>query len=128
LCVVLVTKKSETGNEKFLNSFRKYVQSSSLTRNERVKFAYIYEDTQKNVIQSFSKGDTSGTDDTQSKVIILWRMEKNHLSYNWLSKGWDIDNIQDSRNHLEDQVKHLLNSDQSLAYRVILPEFNNEHA
>ncbi|XP_076086499.1 dnaJ homolog subfamily C member 16-like [Mytilus galloprovincialis] len=128
LCVVLVTKKSETGNEKFLNSFRKYVQSSSLTRNERVKFAYIYEDTQKNVIQSFSKGDTSRTDDTQSKVIILWRMEKNHLSYNWLSKGWDIDNIQDSRNHLEDQVKHLLNSDQSLAYRVILPEFNNEHA
>lgn len=70
--MVLVTKKSETDNEKFLNSFRKYVQSSSLTRNERVKFAYIYEDTQKNVIQSFSKGDTSGTDDTQSKVMFWY--------------------------------------------------------
>lgn len=128
LCVVLLTKKSEAENKKFLNSYRNFVQSSPLTRNDRVKFAYIYEDAQNNIVQTLSKGDNSVEDKTQSKIVILWRMERNHLTYNWLETGWNIEKLEDSQKYLEEQVKHLLNSDQSLSYKAILPEFNNEHA
>lgn len=62
------------------------------------------------------------------QVVIIWRMERNHLSYNWLSSGWSLDNEMASRKHLEEQVQLLLNTDQSLAYRVMVPEFNNEHS
>lgn len=71
LCVVLLTKKSEAENKKFLNSYRNFVQSSPLTRNDRVKFAYIYEDAQNNIVQTLSKGDNSVEDKTQSKVFII---------------------------------------------------------
>jgi hypothetical protein len=62
-------------------------------------------------------------------VVIIWRVERNHLSYEWLKTALTKEeDIQDLRAELEDRVKQLLNSDKSLAYRTILPEFHNEHA
>lgn len=61
--------------------------------------------------------------------MIIWRVERNHLSYEWLknalTKEEDIYNL---REELEVRVQQLLNSDQSLAFKTILPDFHNEHS
>ncbi|KAJ8320887.1 hypothetical protein KUTeg_002474 [Tegillarca granosa] len=128
LCIILVTKKSEEHDE-YRELFRKYVQKSELSQNERVNFVYIYEETQQLFIQTLAKGGNFQLQNNILKVAIIWRKERNHLSYEWLKDGWFMEKKQmkDSEKHLENRVKELLNSDKSLVYDAVLPEFHNEH-
>ncbi|KAJ8320891.1 hypothetical protein KUTeg_002478 [Tegillarca granosa] len=128
LCIILVTKKSDEHDE-YRELFRKYVQKSELSQNERVNFVYIYEETQQLFIQTLAKGGNFQLQNNILKVAIIWRKERNHLSYEWLKDGWFMEKKQmkDSEKHLENRVKELLNSDKSLVYDAVLPEFHNEH-
>ncbi|XP_062581123.1 dnaJ homolog subfamily C member 16-like [Saccostrea cucullata] len=126
LCVVLITKKSEE-NER--TKFRRYLQKSSFLNHERVRFTYMYEETQANIIKTLNENEESDSSGAEKNVVIIWRVEKNHLSYEWLKNALTKDSdMHDLQKELEMRVKQLLNSDESLTYRTILPEFHNEHA
>ncbi|XP_033763576.1 dnaJ homolog subfamily C member 16-like [Pecten maximus] len=129
LCVVLLTKKAKD-NEKYRESFRQYIRRSPFLQQDRVRFTYIYEDTQKDFVKSLTKGSKSVIQKNAAKVVLIWRMDIHHLSYDWLKSGWsgDPQRLQECEEYLEEKVKLLLNSDQSLAYKILLPEFHNEHA
>lgn len=126
LCIVLISKKAEESERK---KFRRYLRKSMFLNNERVRFTYIYEETQSNVIQTLNKNEDTENKKTMKNVVIIWRVERNHLSYEWLknalTKEEDIYNL---REELEGRVQQLLNSDQSLAFKTILPDFHNEHS
>nr|XP_022341164.1 dnaJ homolog subfamily C member 16-like [Crassostrea virginica]XP_022341165.1 dnaJ homolog subfamily C member 16-like [Crassostrea virginica] len=126
LCVVLVSKKTDENERK---KFRRYLRKSIFFNHERVRFTYIYEETQANVIETLNKNEDVDKDRTTKNVVIIWRVERNHLSYEWLNnalkKEEDIYNLKEE---LEERLHKLLNSDESLAYKTILPEFHNEHA
>ena len=55
LCVVLFTKKGPE-DDPSRDVFRRYTQGSSLSANDRVKFTYIYEDTQQDFVRTLAKG------------------------------------------------------------------------
>ena len=62
------------------------------------------------------------------QVAILWRMERNHLSFEWLRFGFNVKDQAVSERELEERVNSLLNSGDSLAFKTVLPEFYNEHS
>ncbi|KAK3104728.1 hypothetical protein FSP39_008781 [Pinctada imbricata] len=125
LCVVLITQKADE-NQRTL--FRKYLQRSSLANHDRVRFTYVYKETQGSVIETLNKRKSPDIGSDTLKIAILWRMERNHLSYEWLKWGYSIHDQPVSEKELEERVHYLLNSGDSLAFKTILPEFYNEHS
>lgn len=53
--MILFTKKSEE-HDSYRDRFRKYSQRSSLAGNERVKFTYLYQETQQEFVRALTKG------------------------------------------------------------------------
>lgn len=75
LCIVLISKKAEESERK---KFRRYLRKSMFLNNERVRFTYIYEETQSNVIQTLNKNE-----DTENKKTM--KVEYNTISLTYFS-------------------------------------------
>ncbi|KAK3600257.1 hypothetical protein CHS0354_039724 [Potamilus streckersoni] len=129
LCVVIVTKKKKE-HDQYRESFRKYSQRSKLAGHERIKFSYIYEDTQKDFVLALMKERMQENDTAPLKVAILWRIEEKKLTYEWLETGWDLQSEKEKicEEKLENRLTVLLTTDSILPYRTNLPELYNEHA
>ncbi|KAL3862741.1 hypothetical protein ACJMK2_008694 [Sinanodonta woodiana] len=129
LCVVLVTKKKKE-HDQYRESFRKFSQKSKLAGHERIKFSYIYEDTQKDFVLALMKERIQENDTAPLKVAILWRVEEKKLTYEWLETGWDLQREKEKicEEKLENRLTVLLTTDSILPYRTNLPELYNEHA
>lgn len=61
LCIVLISKKAEESERK---KFRRYLSKSMFLNNERVRFTYIYEETQSNVIETLNKNEDTENEKT----------------------------------------------------------------
>jgi len=51
--------------------FRRFSQSSSLSNHERVRFTYMYEDTQQEFVKALTKGKQRGLEDGPLRVCIV---------------------------------------------------------
>ncbi|XP_059178556.1 dnaJ homolog subfamily C member 16-like [Physella acuta] len=126
LCVALVTKKVDEHDEA-RNSFRHFAMHTRVP-NERVKFVYIYADVQQSFINALTKGNETRSK-TVVEVVIIWRQDTHRLSYEFLEHGWSLDpeTLPLSREKLEERLTQILNGDNLLPYKAIVPEFYNEH-
>ncbi|XP_005101904.2 dnaJ homolog subfamily C member 16 [Aplysia californica] len=126
LCVTLICKKSESHDEARI-SFREFAQNSPLG-SERIRFTYLYEDTQQNFVKALTKGNQTRSQ-TILEVAILWRTDTRKLSYEFVPHGWSLDPqySPQSRQQLEKRLTELLRGDALLPYRATVPEFYNEH-
>ncbi|XP_046332432.2 dnaJ homolog subfamily C member 16-like [Haliotis rufescens] len=126
-CVVLVTKQS-VDHDPHRVSFRNFAQSKKFS-DDKVKFVYIYEDTQHKFISTLTKGNVTRKESTV-EVAIMWRMDSQKLNYEFLESGWSINSerVGASREQLEARLHTLLTSDRLLPYKAIFTELYNEHA
>ncbi|ESO88811.1 hypothetical protein LOTGIDRAFT_218980 [Lottia gigantea] len=127
LCVVLVTKKAnEHDNHRAL--FRQFAVDSKFPQ-ERVRFTYMYEDTQEKFIKALTMGNKTRSNDVL-EVAILWKMDTKRINYEFLEYGWNIreNSIGLSRNSLNARLHELLENNGYLMYKVVVPEVYNEHA
>ncbi|KAK6175697.1 hypothetical protein SNE40_014098 [Patella caerulea] len=125
-CVVLITeKKAEYDNHRTL--FRNFATASKFPP-QRVKFTYMYKDTQDRFISTLTRGNKTRSNNIL-EVAIIWRMDTRKLNYEFLEAGWNIDenSIGLSRKSLENRLHELLSNEHFLPYKAVIPEVYNEH-
>ncbi|XP_014787454.1 dnaJ homolog subfamily C member 16 [Octopus bimaculoides] len=128
LCVVLLTLKTEE-HDTHRTLFRNYVQQAPSFQN-RVTFSYIFKDVQYRFVDALLEGSHSGETDDRLKIAVLWRMNKNHINYEWIEPGWskELHENQVVCQNMEKHLQELLVSSNQLHYTATYTSFYNEHS
>lgn len=60
--------------------------------------------------------------ETNHHIVILWRKDQNHLKYEWLEGGWEVEPEKQnaSRESLKAAVQRLLHSNQPMPYETVV--------
>lgn len=60
--------------------------------------------------------------ETNHHIVILWRKDQNHLKYEWLEGGWEVEpeKHNTSREVLKETVQRLLHSNQPMTYETVV--------
>lgn len=127
-CVILVTKQT-TDHDCYRSSFRSYVQQAP-TFQDRVRFTYVYKETQSQFVDALLNGNSSSEPEgSQLKLTILWRVDKKRLNYEWVEPGWSMDSELNAltRQNLEKRLQHLFTNTDRLLHTAVLPDLYNEH-
>ncbi|WAR14010.1 DJC16-like protein [Mya arenaria] len=119
LCVVLITKKGPA-QDGTREQFRQYSQASKLNGNERVRFTYMFEDTQADFVNTLMMKGKQKEADEALKVAILWRVEKYQLKYEWLETGWQAEQRARCSKALDSRLNVLLTTDTVMPYNINL--------
>ncbi|CAD6995471.1 unnamed protein product, partial [Ceratitis capitata] len=123
LCVILITENNDSHNNARI-AFRNIALQTEYSR-ERVRFAYIFKEKQKDFINSITRGSKDGQ---LSEIVIIWRRDHTHIRYEWikgLHLSWDIslyasnqDFINVTQKHLDNTIQRLLKTSESFAYET----------
>ncbi|KAG1678845.1 DnaJ subfamily C member 16 [Nymphon striatum] len=126
LCVVLLTQKS-SDHERYREAMRDYLHSHRFNK-ARVRFAYIFEESQKEFVQALSEGKEMNEASTP-QIVIIWRRDLSNIKYQWLKEGWNIqaEKFNSSQEALEVTIKQLLRTSEALPYNAVLKELTDEH-
>ncbi|XP_011637350.1 dnaJ homolog subfamily C member 16 [Pogonomyrmex barbatus] len=131
LCAVLISQQNSPLHDVARHKFRQAALESSYS-TERVRYAYVFKDTQSEFVSALSAGEGSPLEPLLH-IVIIWRRDANHLKYEWLPHGW-VEAIQDdriwneTRRHLEKTIQRLLRSTEALPYAAVVGELADEHA
>lgn len=127
LCVVLVTQNSPDYNPHRAR-LRDYVREKGFPA-ERVRFVFIYEENQKEFVNTLSLGEESPKDPT-SHLVILWRRNQNMVQYQWISSPWidKAEKLNETKQELENALSRLLRTSDALPYDARLNSLTDEHA
>ncbi|XP_024875532.1 dnaJ homolog subfamily C member 16 [Temnothorax curvispinosus] len=131
LCAVLISQQSSTLHDVARHKFRQAALESSYS-TERVRYAYVFKDTQPEFVSALSTGEGSPLEPLLH-IVIIWRRDANHLKYEWLPHGW-VEVVQDdriwneTRRHLEKTIQRLLRATEALPYAAVVGELADEHA
>ncbi|XP_012156595.1 dnaJ homolog subfamily C member 16 isoform X2 [Ceratitis capitata] len=133
LCVILITENNDSHNNARI-AFRNIALQTEYSR-ERVRFAYIFKEKQKDFINSITRGSKDGQ---LSEIVIIWRRDHTHIRYEWikgLHLSWDIslyasnqDFINVTQKHLDNTIQRLLKTSESFAYETYVNNLFDEHA
>ncbi|KAG5889837.1 hypothetical protein JTB14_023162 [Gonioctena quinquepunctata] len=125
LCVVLVTSASKA-HDPHRQSFRAYTQQSPFS-SDKVRFAYIYQDTQYQFVQSLvPEGEMI---QPLLRIVIMWRRDTSHVKYEWIKGKWEMEkNLSDTSSLLEKTISRLLRSNEALANEALVKDLFDEHA
>ncbi|EFN79950.1 dnaJ homolog subfamily C member 16 [Harpegnathos saltator] len=131
LCAVLISQQNSPLHDIARHKFRQAALESSYS-SERVRYTYIFKDTQPEFVSALSASEDSPLEPL-SHIVIIWRRDANHLKYEWLPNGW-ADAAQDeriwneTRRHLEKTIQKLLRATEALPYAAVIEELADEHA
>ena len=125
LCVILITENSENHNHA-RQALRKIALESTYSP-ERVRFAYIFKEKQLEFINAISVN--SGSNDTNLRLVIIWRRDAKHIKYEWLKeiniqKVLSVENntVDASYNHTKQKINEvimkLLRSSEALSFEA----------
>ena len=129
-CVILLTKKTPD-HDCYRSSFRSYVTQQAPTFQDRVRFTYIYRDTQYQFVDALLNGNSSSeANESSLKLTILWRVDEKQMNYEWVEPGWTKDSELNAltRQNLEKRLQQLFTNTDRLLHMAMLPDFYNEHA
>lgn len=131
LCVVLFTKQGQHEKEKTV--LRLLATDKKYQNQQRLRFLYLYEDVQKEVLVSFNDGvkeDSCADNSTAPKVIVLWNKGKKEVRYDWLRKGWCVsdEELAMTKARMTVMLDDLLSGQGKLRYTSRMPFILNEHA
>nr|XP_043066068.1 dnaJ homolog subfamily C member 16 isoform X2 [Drosophila bipectinata] len=128
LCVVLITNNS-VNNEIERNTLRNIALKREYNY-ERVRFAYMFKERQKNFIKAISKGFKESN---IPHIVVLWRRDDKHLKYEWIfgvAKGNSSATgilANSTKHEVSRTVRRLLKSSESFNYEAVVQLFN-EHS
>ncbi|XP_064461330.1 dnaJ homolog subfamily C member 16-like [Ornithodoros turicata] len=127
LCVVMVTQNSPS-YDPHRARLREYVREKGFP-TERVRFVFIYEENQKDFVNTLSLGEESPKDPT-SHLVILWRRNQNMVQYQWISSPWqdNTEKLNETKQELENALSRLLHTSDALPYDARLNSLTDEHA
>nr|XP_058959875.1 dnaJ homolog subfamily C member 16-like [Pocillopora verrucosa] len=131
LCVVLFTKQGQNDKEKL--ALRLFATDKKYLSERRLKFLYIYEDVQRDLVEEFKDGvkaDSCAENKTASKVIVLWNKGQKQVRYDWLPGGWCVNESEEplTKARLSVMLEDLLSGEGKLRYTSSIPRIYNEHA
>ncbi|XP_015179944.1 PREDICTED: dnaJ homolog subfamily C member 16 isoform X1 [Polistes dominula] len=131
LCAVLISQQNSAVHDLARHKFRQAALESSYS-TERVRYTYVFKDTQPEFVSALSAGEGSPLEPLMH-IVIIWRRDANHLKYEWLSKGWfeaaqDENKWNETRHTLEQTLQRLLCASEALSYAAIVGELADEHA
>ncbi|XP_043250790.1 dnaJ homolog subfamily C member 16 [Colletes gigas] len=131
LCAVLISQQNNPLHDLARHKFRQAALESSYG-TERVRYTYVFKDTQPEFVSALSTGEGSPLEPLLH-IVIIWRRDANHLKYEWLPTGW-IEAAQDegqwneTRHNLEQTIQRLLRASEALPYAAVVGELADEHA
>ncbi|XP_029155802.1 dnaJ homolog subfamily C member 16 [Nylanderia fulva] len=131
LCAVLISQQNSPLHDMARHKFRQVALESSYS-TDRVRYAYVFKDTQSEFVSALAAGEGSPLEPLLH-IVIIWRRDANHLKYEWLPHGW-IEATQDdriwneTRRHLEKTIQKLLRATEALPYAAVVGELADEHA
>ena len=123
LCVILITENSE--NHNYARQVLRRISIESTYNPERVKFAYIYKDKQKDFINALSLN--IGSENTLLKIVVIWRRDTKHVKYEWISDAVlvetsdiaeDEDNFNKTKQKIDEKIQKLLKSTEALTFET----------
>ena len=99
---------------------------------ERVRYAYVFKESQPQFISALSTGEGSPLDPLHH-IVIIWRRDSSHVKYEWFSSGWaetisDDSQWNETRLNLEQTIQRLLRASEALTYSAEVQELLDEHA
>ncbi|XP_018796544.1 PREDICTED: dnaJ homolog subfamily C member 16 [Bactrocera latifrons] len=121
LCVILITENNDSHN--FARTAFRNIALHAEYSIERVRFAYIFKEKQKEFITTISKGAEA---DRLCPIVIIWRYDQTHIKYEWV-KGSDLNmdfNLYDSneqfinltRRYIDNTIQRLLRTSETFSY------------
>lgn len=122
LCVILITENS--ANHDYARQVVRRIAIES-TYSERVKFAYIYREKQKEFINALSS--VNHGDDNILKIVVIWRRDARHVKFEWIpdakleetsSVENDEENYNQTKRKIDETVQKLLRSTEALAFEA----------
>lgn len=131
LCAVLISQQNSPLHDIARHKFRQVALESSYS-TDRVRYAYVFKDTQSEFVSALAAGEGSPLEPLLH-IVIIWRRDANHLKYEWLPHGW-VEATQDdhiwneTRRHLEKTIQKLLRATEALPYAAVVGELADEHA
>ncbi|XP_050742239.1 dnaJ homolog subfamily C member 16 isoform X4 [Drosophila biarmipes] len=129
LCVILITE-----NNRRHDVARVALRDIALKSNyslERVRFAYMFKETQPDFIKAISKGSYKKS---LLQIVIIWRRDDKHIMYEWVSVAKQNDNIltesliNSTKSEISYTVKKLLKSSETFSYEAFVQNLVNEHS
>lgn len=123
LCVILITENS--GHHDYARQVLRRIAIESTYNPERVKFAYIYKDKQKDFINSLSVN--SGPDEPLLKIVVIWRRDTKHVKYEWIHDAILVEttNIAEDENSfnktkqkVDETIQKLLKATEALTFEA----------
>lgn len=128
LCVVLVTQ-DDPAHDPSRAALREYASGDQARERDRVRYTYIFREKQVEFMNALTAGSGSPVE-TNHHIVILWRKDQNHLKYEWLEGGWEVEpeKHNTSREVLKETVQRLLHSNQPMTYETVVQELFDEHA
>ncbi|XP_015429727.1 PREDICTED: dnaJ homolog subfamily C member 16 [Dufourea novaeangliae] len=131
LCAVLISQQNNPLHDLARHKFRQAALESSYS-TERVRYTYVFKDTQPEFVSALSTGEGSPLEPLLH-IVIIWRRDANHLKYEWLPTGWieaaqDENQWNETRRHLEQTIQRLLRASEALPYAAVVGELADEHA
>ncbi|ELU18125.1 hypothetical protein CAPTEDRAFT_225634 [Capitella teleta] len=96
LCVVLLCER-RIEHDTYIETFRQHA-SEQLHQYERVKYAYMYEETQQMFVNELTNGRGAKNGSNALKVAIMWRKDRESMHYDFLPGGWFEENSEEFNN------------------------------
>nr|XP_036229930.1 dnaJ homolog subfamily C member 16-like isoform X1 [Bactrocera oleae] len=133
LCVILITENNDSYN--FVRTTFRNIALQTEYSIERVRFAYIFKEKQKEFINAISKGAEA---DQLCPIVIIWRYDQTHIKYEWM-KGSPLNmdfNLYDSseqvinltRRYIGNTIQRLLRTSETFSYEAFVKNLFDEHA
>ncbi|XP_006815097.1 dnaJ homolog subfamily C member 16-like [Saccoglossus kowalevskii] len=114
-CVILITSDTSAHDEGRA-VLRDFVKKSNYPRN-KVRFSYIYENTQNAFVKALSKGRVL-QNDWPLPLAVIWRKKTTRVAYEWLPTGWSGKQEQSE----EDKENLRIFLDKILSGSMLLPK------
>lgn len=134
LCVILITENS--GTHDYARQVLRRISVESTFNPDRVKYAYIYQDKQKEFVSSLA---TSGDGPAQTllKIVVIWRRDHRHVKYEWIhdtvleetsSIADDEENFNKTKQKIDETIQKLLKTQSEMAFSAEVKDLFDEHS
>ncbi|KAH8292525.1 hypothetical protein KR054_011439 [Drosophila jambulina] len=129
LCVVLITENNKKHD--FARVALRRIALNSGYSLERVRFAYMFKESQPDFINAISRGSF---EKNPLQIVIIWRRDDKHIKYEWVCGAKQYANfvneslINATNYEISFTVKRLLKSSESLNYEAFVEKLFNEHS
>lgn len=121
LCVILITENS--GNHDYARQVLRRISIESTFNPDRVKYAYIYQDKQKEFVNALTMNN--GPTETLLKIVVIWRRDHKHVKYEWIhdtlleettSISEDEENYNKTKQKIDETIQKFLKTSSEMTF------------